>query len=253
MNHVVNVLANSGVHLGAHAFVRTFCWNYNQELMSVKVEYHDRKRMKWLVDWSIGELRKYQTDGNELPGKSIHGGGDNKPNEILAGAVDKLVDNNGKLTDNNGVLTNNNGVLTNTCAKQADHIISLTSELKEKEKQIEAYKAAANPRVEEQQEVHGQGVNQVLVTPRPTKSKSAAANTASRRSTRKKKKKTTVADNWDDGEDVQVLENYSIKKYAGKVGIVSLSASTDDMVMVVFDNGASSKLIDRNGLKSLCY
>ena len=249
-------MAHSGVHLAASVVVDYFCWNCHDHLTTAKVEYYDKTRMAWLVNWGIEHLRQYKQAGNPLPGKSIHGG-DSKAAEVLASTVHELTGNNGVLAGNNGVLANSNGVLVDTNAKQANQIGQLSEKLQQTQEEFAAYKAN-HPPLGHQQHAGVDLDSRVPVTPDPSRSvkqprstRSTSRGTTSARKPRKKK--NIIADRWEDDEEVQVVSNYNIKKYAGKKGVVSLSSSTDSMVMVVFDDPKTSdKLIHPEGLISLC-
>ena len=259
-NHAIAIVTHSGVHIGATSMVRNFCWECHEYLDSSTKGYFDKERIQWLVDWSIAELYKYKKAGNKLPGSSIHG--DDDAVEVLAGALDKLADNNTSLTGNNTILTKSNTTLTDTNAKQADHIVELSGLLRKKEDEFEAYKVANPPMVvaPAQPQPRRQPLREVVAQPAPVTTGPGPvipgpgpSRTRSTRSTKKSQRKK-VADDWEDDEEVQVAVDYHIKKYAGKTGVVSLTSSTESMVYVIFDDPKiPDKLIRPEGLKSLCH
>ena len=85
-----------------------------------------------------------------------------------------------------------------------------------------------------------------MATPTPKKRASAKRSAPAPSSNKKvpssqsakKACKKTTAEVFKDGEDVQVAENYSVKKWRGKSGFVELSSSTDSKVMVTFPDGS---------------
>ena len=244
--HATTIVAHSGVLVSGDIVVRGFCWHCHDVLVSSKSSYHDKQRMKWLVDRGIAELRKYyKANPDKIPGKSIHGD---------ENAVDALANNNTKLVDNNSKLSANNTTLTNTNARLADRNVVLQAEksvLQDKVITLNARLAAAQAQQPQQPANQPLAADVVPVTPARS-TRSTAPRSTAKKTTKKTTKKTALAKNWEDEEEVEVLPNYKIKKYAGKRGVICINASTNDKLMVIFeDSKLADKLIDPDGLKSL--
>ena len=251
--HAVTVVAKSGVNVGARVMVQNFCWDC-RHLLNSPCGYKDKNRMDWLIARGIAALKQFQDAGNVLPGKSIHGA------DALENTVENLSESlkhstatSANLSNSAVVLSHNNASLTDSVQKLATSNQELTKEKDDLKRQNEdllaRLAAAAPPQVP--RTAPPQAATPTPKKPPRAKRSAPVPSSATPRSAKKSRRKTTF-DVFEDGEDVKVVDHYSIKKWRGKAGTVELSSSTEGKVMVVFPGG-SSKLIDYESVESLCH